>query len=201
MSTLADLTLVPALEQVNASIGMHRIEMLLSDSTQEWRVRAYLRCQNPFPSNAIGLLVACMCDDLDGADATANLSGYSLSVEQVLQVLASRPNVEELNLCFNEYITARNLPKLLEELPSVHRLVFIGCTSIQETELVEVLRTRPESFFNLNAPINPSLMRIQAPLIYPVTFTIACSSNDIYTTPRFLDAASPCSPLRALFSP
>lgn len=179
--TLADLTFDSALDQAIASNDTHAVDMLLSDSTKARRVRAYLRRQRPFPSSAIGLLTACLREDLEELDAPAvDLSGYDLFTEQVVQLLASHPTeIEVLNLCFNERITAGSIPQILAVAPSVRRLLIIGCTSIEETELFDMLRTKPELFFQLEALIYPSLMRFTEPLTQPIAFTIACSSSDM----------------------
>ena len=191
--TLADLTLDSALDQTIASNDTHSIEMLLSDPTKARRVQAYLRRQRPFPSHAIGLLTACLREDPDGRGSAMNLSGYNLSTEQVLQLLTTRPGVESVNLCFNELITAHSISTLLALVSSVRRLVLIGCTSIDETEMMDMLRTQPELFYGLNALIYPSLMPIldSEPFQNPVAFTIACTSEDISLMPRMSGCCLP----------
>ncbi|KAI0733431.1 hypothetical protein C8Q72DRAFT_936181 [Fomitopsis betulina] len=124
---------------------------------------------------------------MEELDAPAmDLSGYDLSTEQVVQLLASHPTgVAVLNLCFNERIAASSIPKVLAVAPSVRRLVIIGCVSIEETELSDMLWTKPELFFQLEALIHPSLMRLKEPLTQPITFTVACSSGDNMWQGRF----------------
>ena len=189
--TLVDLTLDSAFDQAIASNSTRLIEILLPDPMRARRFRARLRRHKPFPSNAVGLLIACTREDPDGTKASMDLSGYDLSTEQVLQLLASHPRVEALNLCFNECITACSIPKLLEAFPSIRRLVLIGCNSIQDTKLFDMLQTKPESFYNLDTLLHPSLMRMREPLVHPVAFTIACSSDYAIAIPEVFGCCLP----------
>jgi len=173
--SLAQMSLVPALDQAISSGDTSNIERLLSQPDKAQQIRSYLRNQKPFPSNAVSLLEALVADE---QSESIDLSGFDLSTDRLLQVLSSRKNtVHALNLSGNECITSETVAQLLTTLSSLRRLVLIGCPSIKEADLFDLLRNKPELFYNLNTLLHPSLLDVYEPPRWPVAFTFVCTSQ------------------------
>lgn len=113
----------------------------------------------------------------DEQGEAVDLSGFDLSTNQLLQVLSSRKGaVQALNLSFNECITSESISHLLTTFPTLRRLVLIGCQSIKEADLFDLLRNKPKLFYNLDTLLHPSLLDVYEPPRWPVAFTFVCTS-------------------------
>ncbi|TFY61032.1 hypothetical protein EVJ58_g4766 [Rhodofomes roseus] len=174
ISSLAELSLGLALDQAISIGDTSDIERLLLQPQKVDLVRSHLQRHKPFPNSALSLLEAVLADEHDSE--AVNLSGFNLSGKQLLQVLSSHNEaVRTLNISFNEVITSEGMSKLLAAMPCLRRLVLIGCTSIMDDDLCDLMRTEPELFYTLDTLLHPMLLEIKEPPQWPVAFTFAGS--------------------------
>ncbi|KAH9938715.1 uncharacterized protein B0H18DRAFT_968423, partial [Fomitopsis serialis] len=176
------MSLVPALDQAISTGDTSMIERLLSQLDKDHQIQA-------FPKQRSLLARSLLLNDVQ-AEAV-DLSGFHLSTDQLLQILSScKEPVCSLNLSFNECITSETVAQLLTTSPSLRRLVLIGCTSIKEADLFDLLRNESKLFYKLDTLLHPSLLEISEPPRWPVAFTFASTSHAT-TAPRIRGCCLP----------
>ncbi|KAI0741108.1 hypothetical protein C8Q76DRAFT_710115 [Earliella scabrosa] len=128
-----------------------------------------------------------------------DLAGSALSPEQIIERVSSIPNVSALDLSNNSRIVAADIPHILKALPTLRRLIIMGCEAVEERRLIELIRQQPYSFRTIEGLMHPSLLSITKAADFPIAFTF------IYANEASLGGASlpfftPDMVLRALLN-
>ncbi|KAI0922000.1 hypothetical protein AcW2_006816 [Taiwanofungus camphoratus] len=173
--SLADVSLTSAVTfavENNNTIELEKIIWLPGKASL---VKSVLQKYSPFPDSGISMLSKALSEEHKMNMTTSlDLSPFDLSPDQVLTVLSTWDGLlEALDLSFNRRITSETLHNILSKVPSLKRLVIMGCTSIVDTDLFTLMRSHPNLFYNLEALMHPSLLQATEPPTYPISFTIA----------------------------
>ncbi|PIL36658.1 hypothetical protein GSI_00347 [Ganoderma sinense ZZ0214-1] len=125
---------------------------------------------NPFPDSGIPLLARVLSELKE--ESRINLSGFQLSGTQLVEVLSNCGEISFLDASFNNVLVADDIPKLLEAIPTLRRLVTIGCPSIVDAHILTLVQNEPFRFKSLEGLLHPAFLTIEKPDPYPITFTL-----------------------------
>lgn len=173
--SLGDLSVEPSLlHAIQCSQGImdefvDTYQLLGKDS----KLIPVLRRLSPFPDGAVYILQRLITKSRTLIKAL-DLSGFCLTDDQVIRIVSACDGLQSLNLSFNPNITVYIIREVNLSVPALRRLVVMGCTSLDTTQLHRLMRMEPYLFYNLEALIHPSLM--PAPEknleLFPVSFSI-----------------------------
>ncbi|OCH95882.1 hypothetical protein OBBRIDRAFT_443128 [Obba rivulosa] len=137
-----------------------------------------LRKQSPFPDSAITLLSK-IIRELRTGTASLDLSELSLSADQTRQLVLvpAFAGLHALNMSFNPYITVDAVHHLLAGIPSLRRLLIMGCPHIDSKDLCRLMRCKPALFRRLEALMHPLLLEPYKPPCFPDAFTLIFSND------------------------
>ena len=194
---LANLTVAPAVGHALAIGNTVQIEEILWMPNNTKLVKATLRNALPFPDSGMLLLGKVIFQEMKCGNGTVDLSGFTLSPVQVLQVVSSLDGVKALNLSYNSEITTDTIRGLLISLPHLKRLILLGCEAITDDDLKEILSLDAKLFYNLEALIHLCLLSDKAS--YPNVFAyIGVVEDRNMVTSCSLAYFSPSSIVQAL---
>ncbi|THU99697.1 hypothetical protein K435DRAFT_776898 [Dendrothele bispora CBS 962.96] len=173
--SLVDLTLSPAVDNALASSDIEQLEYLLMIPGKAELVKRYLMTKNPLPDSGTALLTNIITHEFESTSRVIlDLSGYLyLSSDQVVYIVNALAetlpgHILSLKLSGNQNISTTTVVEVLKAFPQLLRLVLLN-TSITNDQLLELVSTSPNLFFNLHDLVHPAFL-------YPIV------SND----PRWL---------------
>ncbi|KAG6846915.1 hypothetical protein H0H93_011150, partial [Arthromyces matolae] len=151
---LSDLALRPAVDYALKCGDTGELEKLLWLPGKADAIFEILKKYQPFPDNAISLLSQGLNQVNNGH---VDLSGFYVSEEQIISLLASIRNVEVLDLSHNTLITIHTVRVVLVSLPMLKHLVLLN-TSITNEDLSSLFYDHPKLFYNLYSLTHPLLL-------------------------------------------
>ena len=134
-----------------------------------------LQAMSPLPAGGVELLISVLSRMTLGT--ALDLSGFDLSPEQVIQVIAAIPDVLSLDLSRNPRITADDVPDILDAAPNVLRLIVMQCPSLDGDRLLELIRDCPGLFRRVESIMHPSLLTLIKPPSFPIAFTVLIAGH------------------------
>jgi hypothetical protein len=168
--SLSDLTVLPSVKAALEKGDTTKLEEILWIPEKMTQIQSMLREIKPFPDSGISLLTEIIAHQMKSDDAAINLSGYALSGTQIIQIASSsNDKMRTLNLSYNKDITVDTVCQILTSFPLLKRLVLLGCMSITDDDIKEILTSDPKLFYNLEALIHPFLLKDKA--FYPNAFS------------------------------
>ncbi|KAH9893909.1 hypothetical protein C8Q73DRAFT_494750 [Cubamyces lactineus] len=105
-----------------------------------------------------------------------DLSGFDLLMPQIVKLLMPLPQVRSLSLARNSRLLLHDIPMLLDTFPHILRLNIMNCPSINDDDLLALMRDFPLVFATLEGLQHSSLLTHDKPPSYPITFTFICSA-------------------------
>ncbi|KAI0333019.1 hypothetical protein GY45DRAFT_1298126 [Cubamyces sp. BRFM 1775] len=109
------------------------------------------------------------------ATGFVDLSGFPLTVPEIVELLSPLAKAAALSLARNPCISTVDIPGLLNVIPHVSRLSLMGCQGIEGDKLVTLIKDQPLSFRTLEGLIHPALARFHESAGYPIAFTFICA--------------------------
>lgn len=160
LPSLVDLSLMKIIEQCIASGDASALDNLVCLPGKLHILEQTLRASAPLSDNALSLLTKFICETKAQA-SSLDLSPFSLSEAQLGSIAPQIDGFHSLNLSGNSNITVDAVRILREKVPSLRRLVVMNCVSIDGDKLLELLRTEPLLFRNMDAVYHPRLIHYQ----------------------------------------
>jgi len=163
---LVELTFVPALHRV-----LQTGETDCLDHPFMWlpgnvsKIKETLRACNPL--SAIGF--ALLSKVIPGNAKSIDLSHFTMTVDQLIELLSTREGVEVLNLSHMPQIPANILRKLIPILPNLQRLVLLH--TIPDTDFLSLLSESPELFYRIESLIHLAFLRPPDEAAFPAVFS------------------------------
>ncbi|KAF7301362.1 hypothetical protein MIND_00701400 [Mycena indigotica] len=153
LPTLVELTLGPAVEHGLKTGDLEVIEDMVWHPGKAAAMWPALRRQNPFPEVGMSLLIKVVQQQVPTTATSLDLSGFSLSNQQILTVLeqCNIDNLQHLDLSHNPNISVDVIRLVLGQYPNLQRLILLG-TSIANHDLNQMLSAEPSLFRNSIAP-------------------------------------------------
>ncbi|KZT12653.1 uncharacterized protein LAESUDRAFT_709867 [Laetiporus sulphureus 93-53] len=173
VAPLTDIALKPALMRFIELEDVDALDQFLWLPGKADQMKSLIRELKPIPATAALLLRKLYGNDIPSLD----LTDFDLTQEVLLQLVSNLGKLTALNLSFNTRITADTVHLVLTTVPSLRRLVLMGCTSVTEKELYQLLQTYPRIFYNLEALMHPTLLKAIALPAFPASFTYIASNS------------------------
>jgi hypothetical protein len=164
--SLADLTLGPSVKIALETGDTAQLEDILWMPSKTSQIQSTLRSITTFPDSGIPLLIKIIAERMkSNADATTvDVSGYALSHSQILQTVSSfTSKVTTLNLSYNTSLKIDTVHQIITSHPALKRLVLLGCPSITDSDMHQLLTPSPQLFLSLEALIHPFLLNQTQP--------------------------------------
>ncbi|KAJ7638715.1 hypothetical protein FB45DRAFT_1054961 [Roridomyces roridus] len=171
LPNLAELSLGPAVEYSLQDADTGELEGLVWLPGKAASIRVILARQKPFPDSGLSLLARVIEDDATSDKTSMDISGLSLSDDQIISLLASSENthLEFLNLSHNSSITINGLRRILSG-SKLRRLTLLN-TSISNDDILQLLSKEPELFYTLEALVHPVFLSWPKPAELPNNFS------------------------------
>lgn len=204
LSSLTDTTLRVAVKHSIESGDTTELEKILWLPGKASLVKAVLRSSESITQGAVHLLSVALAELKE--KTWVDLSGFQLSGPQVVDVLSALDEVESLDLSYNNVVAAEDIPNILAAVPTVRRLTLMGCPSVEDARLLELVQTQPAAFRDLEGILHPTFLTIRKPEPYPAAFTyvtvgysgkIACASIPFFTPAQVVQALTDVVPWRS----
>ncbi|THU99699.1 hypothetical protein K435DRAFT_658482, partial [Dendrothele bispora CBS 962.96] len=162
--SLVDLTLSPAVDNALASNDIEQLEYLLMIPGKSELVKKFLMTKNPLPDSGTALLTNIITHEFESTSRVIlDLSGYTyLSSDQVVHIVNALADtlpdrILSLKLSGNQNISTMTVVEVLKAFPQLLRLVLLN-TSITKNQLLELVSTSPNLFFNLHDLVHPAFL-------------------------------------------
>ncbi|THU99710.1 hypothetical protein K435DRAFT_751721 [Dendrothele bispora CBS 962.96] len=164
--SLVDLALSPAVDNALANNDIGQLGHLLMIPGKAELVKKYLMTKNPLPESGTALLAnIIITHDFESTGrAILDLSEYPcLSSDQVVHIVNALADtlpgrIKSLKLSGNRNISTTTVVEVLRTVPRLLRLVLLN-TSITDDQLLELISTSPNLFFNLHDLVHPVFLR------------------------------------------
>ncbi len=201
--SLADLTLDVAVKHALDAEDTSDLERLVWLPGKAGEIKNILRDLSPFPDSGIQLLTRALSELNEGA--RVDLSDFQLSGTQLVEVVSGCGEILFLDASFNAVLVADDILKVLEVVPTLRRLVVIGCPSIVDAHILALVQNEPSRFKSLEGLLHPAFLTIEKPDPYPTAFTfvnvrdsgnLACASVPFFTPAQVVRALIDVLPWR-----
>ena len=165
---LADMALEVSVKHAVQDGDTAELEKLIWLPGKAALVKTVLRGLKPLPTGVISLLSMTL---LELKETTCiDLSELQLSGTELVELLSAFDDVSSLDLSYNETITAEDVPHILAAAPNLRRLVLMGCSSVQDQSLLDLVISQPSFFKNVEGILHPAFLTIHKPEHYPCAF-------------------------------
>ncbi|KAL6306820.1 hypothetical protein BKA93DRAFT_140786 [Sparassis latifolia] len=164
--SLATMSLAPAVDhaiKLGDTSGLETMLWLPGKIATD--MKALLQEKSPFPDAAVSLLV------------------------KIVRMVSQLERLESLNLSFNPRVTADTIREILSAVPGLKRLVLMGCPAVEDDDLYKLMRSQPKLFYRVEALMHPSVLTLQEPPPYPITFSFM--TNHTHTMPMIRGCSLP----------
>lgn len=201
--SLVDFTFDTAVKYSMDADDTFDLERLILLPGGALEIKRILRGRNPFPESNIQLLVRVLSELRAGA--RVDLANFQLSGTQLIDVLFGCGGVAFLDVSFNSALATEDIPKLLEAVPTLRRLVTIGCSSVVDAHILALVQNEPSRFKSLEGLLHPAFLTITKPDSYPIAFahvgvamdgTLTCASQPFFTPAQVVQALIDVLPWR-----
>ncbi|KAF7301373.1 hypothetical protein MIND_00702500 [Mycena indigotica] len=172
LPTLVELTLGPAVEHGLKTGELEMLQDMVWHPGKAGAMWPVLQQQNPFPEVGMPLLIEVVQQQVPTTATELDLSGFSLSNQQILTVLEQSKidDLQLLDLSHNPNISVDVIRLVLGQYPNLRRLILLG-TSIANHDLSQMLSAEPALFrSSLQELVHPLLFAIDGESNYPSAF-------------------------------
>lgn len=156
--SLADMAITPAVVHAVKSDDTVDIEGMVWMPGKADTIKTALRAQTPFPNSALTLLKKIIAHDLEEGHSL-DLSGFTLSTEQISKLVVDVEKAESLNLSQNPAITIDGVRAVLAAIP-LKRIILLGCPSVSSEDVKNLVESEPKLFYHLDAFVHPFFLGV-----------------------------------------
>ncbi|KAI0722008.1 hypothetical protein C8T65DRAFT_600699 [Cerioporus squamosus] len=201
VSSLADISLDIAVKHSIASGDTWRAREAHVDPGKASQVNARLLELEHFTDSAAHLLGIALKELKE--TSRVDLTGFRLSGAHVAAVLSALGEVRSVDLSDNADIIADDVLDIVAAAPTLRRIVLMGCTSVDDARLLELVTTSPASFKTVEGILHPAFLTIKKPDPYPCAFTyvaamasgnLSCVSLPFFTPGQIIQAVTDVIP-------
>ena len=157
LPSLVDMTFLPALNHALQSGEIDRLDPFMWLPENASKIKETLRSRNPLPATDFALLSKFISVELVERTKSIDLSHFSLTGQQVIELLSTHEDVELLSLSHMQHITTDVLRQLIPILPNLRRLVLLH--TIPDADILSLLSESPELFYRIEAFIHLTFLR------------------------------------------
>ncbi|KIK63966.1 hypothetical protein GYMLUDRAFT_40180 [Collybiopsis luxurians FD-317 M1] len=173
---LTDLVIEAAVAR-NLEYGTaEEMEHLVPSRTVE--IKQVLRTHNPFPDNGLALLVSVLGEELKHTSGTLDLTGFSLSPDQLTSIVSELKNIRIVVLSQSPEVKIDHVRALLVAKPEIDRLELLD-TGITEKALFSLLQEHAELFKRVSDIVHPYLCSLRRHL-NPGSFHVFASQAESF---------------------
>ncbi|KAF9070731.1 hypothetical protein BDP27DRAFT_1323326 [Rhodocollybia butyracea] len=178
---LSELVVEPAVARSLELGDTSNIELLIPGKTAQ--IKAALCALSPFPETGLPLLLSIVQEELKHKGNILDLTGFSLSPEQLASVAAEFPDARTVILSHSPQVRSEHVRALLSSKPNIDHLELMN-TGITNDILASLLQDHPEIFKRVSDIIHPLLVATKR-ITNPGAFHVFASSQTSYfmTTP------------------
>lgn len=166
--SLVDMTFVPALNHALQTGETDYLDPFMWIPRNLSKIKETLRTHNPLSAIDLALLSRAITVEVTQAKSI-DLSHFSLTGEQLIEVLSAQEGVEVLNISHMQQITIDALRQLIPLLPNLRRLVLLH--TIPEVDVLSLLSESPELFYRIDSFIHLALLRDLGQAAFPAVFS------------------------------
>ena len=168
MPSLVDMTFVPALNYALQTGETDCLDQFLWLPGNLPKIKETLRAHNPLTAIDLALLSKAIAVEVMQAKSI-DLSYFSLTGEQLIEVLTAQEGVEVLNISHLQQITIETLRKLIPLLPNLRRLVLLH--TIPDADILTLFSESPELFYRIDSIIHFAFLHDLGKAIFPPVFS------------------------------
>ena len=179
--SLVDMTFVPALNYTLQTGETDRLDPFMWLPENLAKIKETLRAHNPLSENDLALLSKVITVEVK-QNKSVDLSHFSPTGEQLIELLSAHESVEVLNISHMQQITIDILPQLIPLLPNLRRLVLLH--TIPDADILSLLSESPELFYRIDSIIHFAFLRHLGQAVYPAAFShiVTRNSRDMVTS-------------------
>ena len=166
--SLVEMTFVPALNYALQTGETDRLDPFLWLPENLSKIKETLLAHNPLSANDLALLSKVIAVEVR-QNKSIDLSHFSLTGEQLIELLSAHEGVEVLNISHIQQITIDILRRLIPLLPNLRRLVLLH--TIPDADILSLLSESPELFYRIDSIIHFAFLRDLGQAIFPAVFT------------------------------
>ena len=145
---MVDLTFLPALNHALQSGETDRLDPFMWLPENASKIKETLCSLDPLSATDFALLSKFISVKVEQTKSI-DLSHFSLTGQQVIELLSTHEDVEVLNLSHMQQITTDMLRQLIPTLPKLRRLVLLH--TIPDSDILSLLSESPEIFYRIEA--------------------------------------------------
>ena len=166
--SLVDMTFVPALHYALKTGETDSLDQFMWLPGNLSKVKETLRAHNPLSANDLKLL-----SKVIGVEVTQtksiDLSHFSLTGDQLVELISPQEGVEILNISHMQQITIDILRQLIPLLPNLRRLVLLH--TLPDADILTLLSESPELFYSIDSVIHFAFLRCLGKAVFPAAFS------------------------------
>ena len=148
--SLVELTFIPALNHAIQTGETDSLDPLIPGNVS--KIKETLRVHDPLSAIGFALLSKVIAVEVMQTKSI-DLSHFSLTGEQLIELSSAHECVEVLNISHMQQITTAILRRLIPILPNLRRLVLWN--TIPDADVLSLLSESPELFYNIDSLIHP----------------------------------------------
>ena len=179
--SLVDMTFVPALNYALQTGETDSLDPFMWLPGNLLKIKETLRAHNPLTAIDMALLSKAIAVEVKQTKSV-NLSHFSLTGEQLIELLSTQEGVEALNISHMQQITIDILRQLIRLLPNLRRLVLLH--TISDADILSLLSESPELFYRIDSIIHFAFLRHLGKSVFPAVFShiISKDSGEVLIT-------------------
>jgi hypothetical protein len=166
--SLVDMTFVPALNYALQTGETDCLDPFLWLPGNSAKIKKTLRAHNPLSAIDLALLSKVITVEVTRSKSI-DLSHFSLTGEQLIELLSPQEGVEVLNISHMQQITTDILRQLIPHLPNLRRLVLLH--TIPDADVLSLLSESPELFYRIDSFIHFAFLRGFRQAVFPAVFS------------------------------
>lgn len=167
-TSLVDMTFVPALNYALQTGQTDCLDLFMCSPKYLSKIKETLRAHNPISAIDLALLSKVIAIDVTQTKSI-DLSHFSLTEEQLIELLSAQEGVEVLNISHMQQITKDNLRQLIPHFPNLRRLVLLH--TISDADILSLLSESPELFYRIDSLIHSAFLRRFGQAVFPAAFS------------------------------
>lgn len=178
--SLADMALRKAVSQGLKTGDTLPIEDIFWLPGRADMIRQLLYEQGWIQDSAVPLMKRLAEQDLERTPGALDLADVQMSNHQLVCVTQDLQSLTTLNLSRNHVVTTAAVEKILAMLPSLRRMLLLGCPSVSTEDLGALLDAKPHLFYKLETLIHPLLTAPAKEAIWHPIITFVAPVGGIY---------------------
>ena len=168
LPSLVDMTFTPALNYVLQTGETDCLDQFMWSPGNLSKIKETLRAHNPLSAIDLALLSKVIAVEFTKTKSI-DLSHFSLTGEQLIELLSAQEGVEVLNISHMQQITIDILRQLIPLLPNLRRLVLLH--TIPDANILTLLSESPELFYRIDSIIHFAFLRHLGDAVFPAVFS------------------------------